>query len=205
MSGTMKGTHETGFTLIELLVAMVIAAIVMTSVYSVYYSQQKSYIVQEQVAAMHQNLRAAMTIMEREIRMAGCNPKGNPSSGAGMLTANSDVIRFKEDYRGQNPGDEPDGFANVTQEEDISYYLLNGSLVRDTSPGVSHTSEEIEDMVIAENISSLNFTYWQGDGVSAATGLDDIRFVQIIVTATNEDGSKTETLQTRIHARNLGI
>ena len=103
----MRGKDIQGFTLIELLVAMVIAAIVMTSVYSVYYSQQRSYIIQEEVAAMHQNLRAAMSIMEREIRMAGCNPTGNAST-VGFLDNQADRIQFTEDVRGKDPGDDQD-------------------------------------------------------------------------------------------------
>jgi prepilin-type N-terminal cleavage/methylation domain-containing protein len=123
MSGTMRGKDVRGFTLIEILVAMVIAAIVMTSVYSVYYSQQRSYIIQEEVAAMHQNLRAAMSIMEREIRMAGCNPTGN-ASNVGFLDNQANRIQFTEDVRGKDPGDPPDGDTGDT-DEDISYYLTD--------------------------------------------------------------------------------
>jgi len=66
--------NKKAFTLIELLLALAISGVVMAGVYSAYYSQQKSYITQEQVAAMQQNLRAAMYIIQREIRMAGCDP-----------------------------------------------------------------------------------------------------------------------------------
>ncbi|UCF72314.1 MAG: prepilin-type N-terminal cleavage/methylation domain-containing protein, partial [Deltaproteobacteria bacterium] len=64
--------NRKAFTLAELLVAMVVVGVVMAAIVSTYYSQQKSYVAQEQVAAMQQNLRAAMFYMEREIRMAGC-------------------------------------------------------------------------------------------------------------------------------------
>ena len=205
MSETMKRNHETGFTLIELLVAMVIAAIVMTSVYSVYYSQQKSYIVQEEVAAMHQNLRAAMTIMEREIRMAGCNPTGAAASVGMQSDISGTSIHFTEDVRGKDPGTPPDGDTGDS-DENISYYLRDADgdgdvddLVRDTGG----TEADIEK-VIAENITSLTFKYLDSDGNETGT-LENIRFVQIIVTATNDDKTKTETLQTRINARNLGI
>ena len=205
MSETMKRNHETGFTLIELLVAMVIAAIVMTSVYSVYYSQQKSYIVQEEVAAMHQNLRAAMTIMEREIRMAGCNPTGAAASVGMQSDISGTSIHFTEDVRGKDPGTPPDGDTGDS-DENISYYLRDADgdgdvddLVRDTGG----TEADIEK-VIAENITSLTFKYLDSDGNETGT-LENIRFVQIIITATNDDKTKTETLQTRINARNLGI
>jgi len=205
MSETMRQNNETGFTLIELLVAMVIAAIVMTSVYSVYYSQQKSYITQEQVAAMHQNLRAAMTVMAREIRMAGCNPTGAAANVGMQSDITGTFIHFTEDVRGKDPGDPPDGDTGDS-DEDISYYLADADgdgdvddLVRDTGG----TEADIEK-VIAENITSLAFAYLDSDGNPTGT-LEDVRFVQITVTATNEDKSKTETLQTRINARNLGI
>ncbi|MCD6266685.1 MAG: prepilin-type N-terminal cleavage/methylation domain-containing protein, partial [Deltaproteobacteria bacterium] len=69
-----KKQNENGFTLVELLVAMAISVIVMASIGYVYYTQQKSYVAQEQISAMQQNLRAAMYYMEREIRMAGFDP-----------------------------------------------------------------------------------------------------------------------------------
>jgi len=205
MSEIMKENNEKGFTLIELLIAMVIAAMVMTSVYSVYSVQQRSYITQEQVAAMHQNLRAAMYFMEREIRMAGCNPKGT-AADAGIVTKDVDRIRFKYDFRGQAPGDPPDGNTKVAQEEDISYFLADADgdgqvddLVRDTG-GV----EENIEKVIAENIASLTFDYLDSSGASTSD-VNNIRFVRITLVASNDDGSKTDTLQTRILARNLGI
>lgn len=201
MSKGMKEKNEKGFTLVELMIAMVISALVMASVYSVYYTQQKSYIVQEEVAAMHQNLRAAMYFMEREIRMAGCDPTGN--AGAGIVQNLTSQIRFTEDVRGKDLGDPPDGAVKLAQEEDISYYLVDGNLVRDTNPD-NVDDEEKKDMVIAENISSLTFAYLDSSG-GAATGLSDIRLVQVTLVASNDDGSKTETLQTRIYARNLGI
>ncbi len=49
-----------GFTLLELVVAMALVGIIMAGVYATYFSQQKSYLVQDQVAAMQQNLRAGM-------------------------------------------------------------------------------------------------------------------------------------------------
>ena len=69
MAGKKKYRDEQGFTFVELLLSMGIAAVVMASIYAVYFSQQKSFTTQEKVAAMHQNVRAAMYYMERDIRM----------------------------------------------------------------------------------------------------------------------------------------
>ncbi len=69
---------DRGFTLTELMVSLVISGVLMTAVYAVFNSQQKSYAVQDQLAASHQNLRAAMNLMVKEIRMAGFDPHQRP-------------------------------------------------------------------------------------------------------------------------------
>ena len=62
---------ERGFTLIELLIAMVIALVVIASISSAFIMQRKTYAVQEQIAEMTQNGRAAMDMLTSEIRMTG--------------------------------------------------------------------------------------------------------------------------------------
>jgi prepilin-type N-terminal cleavage/methylation domain-containing protein len=59
-----------GFTLIELLVAMALAMVIMAGIYRTFMSQQESYVVQDQVAAMQQNLRGAMYVITRDLQMA---------------------------------------------------------------------------------------------------------------------------------------
>jgi prepilin-type N-terminal cleavage/methylation domain-containing protein len=68
---TSKMQGDKGLTLIELLVAMVISAILIAAIYRTFIGQQKIYMVQEQVADMHQNARVAINRMMREIRMTG--------------------------------------------------------------------------------------------------------------------------------------
>ena len=66
-----KSNNSNGFTLIELVVAMFIAGIVSIAIFTAFKSQQKSYLIQDQVAEMQQNLRAAMLMTSRDVRMAG--------------------------------------------------------------------------------------------------------------------------------------
>ena len=70
---------QQGFTLTELLVVMAMTGIVMAAVYSTYKSQQDSYIVQEQVVEMQQNLRAALFLLGKDLMAAGFNPAKNPN------------------------------------------------------------------------------------------------------------------------------
>ena len=128
-------TRKRGYTIVELLVAIAISGIFMGAIYSAYTSQQRATLGQEQVSAMHRNLRSAMYFMEREIRMAGCDPTGK--AGAGISTASVNAISFTEDG---------DGDGAVTN---ITYGLSGSDLVRNGAR-------------IAENIDALNFVYLDG-------------------------------------------
>jgi len=67
---TIRG-KEAGFTLIELMIVLVISSIVIAAIFATFISQQKSYATQTKVSDMQQNARAALTLMERDLRMAG--------------------------------------------------------------------------------------------------------------------------------------
>ena len=224
-------TKKDGFTLSELLVAMVISAVVMAAIYSSYYSQQRSYLVQEQVAAMQQNLRGAMFYMEKEIRMAGCDP--TRAANAGITAANANSISFTEDITDGAAG-APDGDSSDANES-IVYSLATGDLWRNDVNGIG-------DQRIAPNIDALNFVYLDGasppnvlddDGSgNVTTSISQIRSVQITIVArtdrddpqdkytdtssyTNQEGTvilaaqndhfRRRLLTTTIRCRNLGL
>lgn len=191
-----------GFTLIELLVAMAIGSIVMAAIYMTFRSQQQSYLVQEEVAAMQQNLRAAMYYIEKELKTAGCDP--DFTADAALITANANSINFTRDIRGAAVGSHPDGDAN-DPDENITYSLVDADgdgdmdLVRDSGGG---------NILIAENINSLSFVYRDGAG----NVLDDdgggnvnISIPQIRSIDVSLAGTHNKTLATRILCRNLGI
>jgi type IV pilus assembly protein PilW len=170
-----------GFTMIELLVAMVVALLALGAIYSTFLNQQKSYVVQQETAAMHQNIRAAMFYMQREIRMAGCDPTENAS--AGIVTADATSINFTEDVRGDVVGSNSDGVTD-DPNENITYALSANNLVRNTGGG---------NQMVAQNIDALDFVYLDGSsppnvlnpgGVSVPAGsLDQIRSVEITIVA----------------------
>jgi type IV pilus assembly protein PilW len=165
-----------GFTLSELLVALAISGIVMASVYSTYYSQQKSYVAQDQVAIMQQNLRAALYYMEREIRMAGYDPTG--TADASIVSAAADSINFTLDLTNNAGTGDPDGDTG-DPNENITYSLYDSGgdgdddLGRNTGGG---------NQPVAENIDALNFVYLDEDGNVTST-ISDIRSVQISIVA----------------------
>jgi len=139
---------EQGFTIVELLVAMAVSLLALGAIYSTFQSQHKSYLMQEEVAAMQQNIRAAMYHIQREIRMAGCDPTGN--AGAGIVTANADFISFTEDVWDGSDGSDPDGDID-DPNEDITYNL--------DDPDGDGVDDELDrnDQTVAQNLDALNF------------------------------------------------
>jgi type IV pilus assembly protein PilW len=142
---------DNGFTMIELLIGIFISGILAACVVAVYVSQERAAQQVENMSAMQQNLRSALRLMEREIRMAGCDP--TPAGNNGILLANAASIRFESDVRGTVAGSPPDGNIDNTIEpnEDISYVLNGTNLERNNVP-------------IAENVIALDFVYLDRNG-----------------------------------------
>jgi type IV pilus assembly protein PilW len=219
-----------GFTIVELLVAMVVALLAMGAIYSTFLNQHRSYRIQEETAEMQQNLRAAMLYMEREIRMAGCDPIG--TADAGIVKAERALIRFTEDVRGSCSGSDPDGNTD-DPNEDITYSLKEKNLVKNTGGG---------NHVVAQNIDAVDFVYLDGSspphvlndpiigGDVPADKINQIRSVEITIVARTQnpllpsknrsvylnqrgttilppqnDHVSRRCLTTRIKCRNLGI
>src|SRR5262250_4033578 len=73
-----KRKTQSGFTIIEVIVAMAISSVLITAVYQTFHSQQRSYTMQNEAAAMEQNLRGSLYLLTKELRSAGYNP--NPET-----------------------------------------------------------------------------------------------------------------------------
>jgi type IV pilus assembly protein PilW len=203
--------NNRGFTLAELLIGLFVSAVVMTTILSAYYSQNKSYAVQEQVAAMVQNLRAAMDIMIREIRMAGYDPTG--AANAGIVTASTTSITITQDL---------DGDGSVAGDENITYALAD-------SDGDGDNDLERNNNLIAENIDALDFLYLDETNnptavpseikavqitMVAKTGRGDRGYVDSVVYTNQQgtgilgpinDNSRRKRLTAEVRCRNMGL
>ena len=155
----MKKNARDGYTLLEILVAMAIAGVVMGGIYTSFYSQKKSYVTLSEVSKMQQNLRGGMSLMMKEIRMAGCDPTGQ--ANAGIVRATPDLVSFTLDTRGEDANDPPDGDTSDPNER-ITYALydsnrdgVNDTLGRRTGGGSNRPA--------AENMDAINFVYLDED------------------------------------------
>jgi type IV pilus assembly protein PilW len=161
---------ERGFTMVELLVAMAITAVVMAAVYTLYKTQQDSYIAQDQVVEMQQNVRASLYQMARDMRMAGFNPQRAPNvggfvtqlpdDGGGTTTTNSTNIAFTIDQ-------DSNGVIDIdADDEQIAYRLDNA-----TSALQKFRVSDDSWQAVADNISAVDFVYLDLNGADITTSV----------------------------------
>ena len=212
MTGISIINKKDGFSLVELLIYMLMFIVVMGALYSVFIGNTKSYSSQENKMEMVQDLRAAMHLMVGDIRMAGLDP--TDADGIGFVDDADDKydtdgnsIHFTMDF---------DGNGAIDNSEDINYFLRNSGgvqqIVRRTGDG--------NEPVVAENITSLSFTYVFEDGDTGTpdesdgdttNDFEDVRSVQIALTGeTAEVDPVTRQKKTRSQTswaviRNAGI
>jgi prepilin-type N-terminal cleavage/methylation domain-containing protein len=92
-----------GFTLVEMLLALAISSIVLAAIYSVFTIANKNFTTQNVAANVQQNLRSAIGLMARDIRLAGLDPAG--SDNFGIEYASEKTIRLTMDSIDSGSGD----------------------------------------------------------------------------------------------------
>jgi len=186
--------YNKGFSLIELIIAMAISTTVLSGIVAVFHKQVVSHNTERLMVSMQQNVRAAASFMERDIRMARYD-----QSGSGLftiVTANRAQFRFRSDNVVQ------DGV--VSFEEDITYELDNdadGDGIADGTPcNLVRTinvppPDGTRTDVVARNIDALNFDYFDtsvdpvnrlintGTWQVPAGDIPDIRTVRVSIVA----------------------
>ena len=184
---------QRGFTLTELLVVLAMTGIVMAAVYSTYRSQQDSYVVQEQVVEMQQNLRAALFLLGKDLMAAGFNPAKNPNI-KGFLPEIPDDPSTQTSTSATSLAMTADldmnGSINTDDDTEQLAYQFNGGRLEK----FMYVSGAWNWQPVADNIDGVNFVFLDGNGnpldPSTATNLPLIRSVQVTVLA--RTGSETK-------------
>jgi len=166
-----------GFTLIELMIAIAIFGIASAALYASYQHQQDSYLIQEQVTDMQQNLRAGIFFLTQGIKIAGYDP----TEHAGAARHKENITRIAEFKFAVDENDN----GTIENAEKIRYALsrdANRDGRADRFPcnlGREHGSGGLQP--IAENVEALEFLYYLADGTTAANPPNpaDIRSVDV--------------------------
>ncbi len=168
-----------GFTLIELMVAMAITSILLAGIYTTYITQLKSHLTQQLIVEMQQNLRGAMLIIERDIRMAGYDP--NRTAGAGIIRKLANDFEFTMDVTGgENDGidNDNDGGTDGSDPENDEDRFSDGDTgdtneqiryaLNTDAGGFQYLGRELGGagglQPVAEFIDALNFVYLDNTG-----------------------------------------
>jgi len=161
---------------------------------NVFFSTNRLYGNTTQRAGQQMNVRAALSVMVSELRMAGCDPEATDAwAPQPIVTAAQDSIHVQSDY---------DSSATITTgepSETVLYYYDAGaqSVMRDPGTG---------PQMIINNVSACTFTYFDANNNAIAapvsgTTLDQIRSIGINVTTTTPGGGDVQT-DTRVCLRN---
>jgi len=152
-------SNEKGFTLIELMVAVVIALIVMGGTYYAFQFQHRAYITEEKITEMQQNLRAAMLMLERDIRWAGFDPTMNANVGFTAAGATGFTFTFLADSDGLD--NDSDGTPDEVGELETVTYDFNDSY-GDGDMDIRRSTGIV--VPVAENIEAIEYWYTLSDG-----------------------------------------
>lgn len=179
----VKSCHySSGFTLIELLVTMLISSVVIGAIYTTFTQQQKTYTAQDQVVEMQQNLRAGLSIMVSELRMAGYDPQETNNYGVTAASAGSFAFTADVNEDGGNPTAALVG--PPAKENELFQYELYDSAAPVGNDALRRTPG---GSAVANNIFNLEFYYQLSDGTwtttPTASQLSAIRAVKVSILA----------------------
>ena len=143
-------SNKRGMTLIELLVAFVICGMVVAGIYRLLVAHTKAYTVQDQVVEIQQNIRNAMEIMVRDLRMNGFDYDNSTSlvqipNTTSLIQVTGNSITVEYEYYSAGP-------PLVSRKDRVTYSLDGSKLRRQV------TGDVPSDEFLLENVASLVLT-----------------------------------------------
>jgi len=130
-----------GITLLELLVALVMFSIIALGMGRYFVNQNRAFSSQVNSTMTRQDVRAAMDILTRELRMAGYNPAGAAFDG---VEYNTEKLIVRADL---------DGDGSLTGENEDVEYQWNGD------EGVIYRTVGDVKSVLIDKVENFSFEY----------------------------------------------
>ncbi|MCP3892116.1 MAG: prepilin-type N-terminal cleavage/methylation domain-containing protein [Desulfobulbaceae bacterium] len=199
----MKLLKSQGFTLVELMIAIAVGGVVLTAIV-VFFARSLNVYTRENVRAeLQQEMRAALEVMARDIRMAGYDPMR--SGDFFVKNASATRLQFLIDWDEDGVLDPAPAYPDC---ENISYRYSAADqsvqLICGEGTGAADTETLIGDTNI--QVTSLEFDYRDISNLST-TFLNDIRAAVITLSAqipAGRAGMQSRTYTTWVDLRNTG-
>lgn len=190
-----------GFTITEILVAVAIVSIMIMGIFTLYVGQEASYVHQQEILQLQQQMRVALNKIVKEIRMAGYDPQQaneTTPNTFGIQTAAANSIYFTVDTDRDGVVDPDERYRVRVDSSKVEYSDDNGT---------TWQSLTWHSLVAPVEAVSLSFTYYDSDGTVTAV-LQDIRVVRIALTERVKLSGAvsmyySKTLSSRVELRNL--
>jgi type IV pilus assembly protein PilW len=206
-----KRNAQKGFTILEVMIAVAISSVLIAAVYQTFHSQQWSYTMQSEAAAMEQNLRGSLYLLTKELRSAGYNPTQATTNDFRFVTSfpapnNLFVVNYATDHSIVAFTLDTDGNGVIAStpnnNEQIAYRFNN----------VQKRLERFNDMqadptqkweTVASNIDAVYFMYFDQNS-NITTDPADIEYVEISLLARmgKKDSKYTNT---KVYTNKEGI
>ena len=196
--GRMPRSHAVGgrgASLVEMLLASLLLVLVAIPIFGMLEGSSRIFARGDAASGLHQDLRASVDRMVRELRMAGYDPSAT-GVAAFFEVAGATAVRFIADT-------DTDGTTDrIEYAYDAAARTITRQFWRWVGAGWGPGSGPL---VVARNVDSLTFAYFDAtDGPPA--GLVDIRRVTVAVTASKNVagyGRERYTVSSEARARNL--
>jgi type IV pilus assembly protein PilW len=178
----MSRKRDQGFTIIELLVALAVASILMVAISAIFTRTVRLYTLENAKSALQQEMRAALEIIARDVRMAAYNPR-QKKNRFGIKTATATRLHFTSDLDENGVVDPSPSFPDC----EVLSYRFDGvnkgvQIICGEGTGTIDPQTLIGGIDSSIDVTALDFSYRDNAG-QPTTNRTLIRGVIITITA----------------------
>lgn len=160
--------QQAGFTLLELMMGMVVAGIVVAAAFSILTTTSKAMRANEQIVDTQQNLRMAMELLVRDIKLAGF---GNPGVPVGNCSYG--IVPSDQTVTGADSGpDSVQMLVPTIRASGSNRWTLSGPTNSSGTTQITLQPGAVADMV-SSGLTVGSYVSLSGSATAQVTGLDD--------------------------------
>jgi len=159
--------QQAGFTLIELMVGMAVAVIVVAAAFSLLTTTSKAMRANEQIVDTQQNLRMAMELLVRDVKLAGFGNPGVPVGNCSYSIVPSDQTATGLD----NGPDSVQMLVPTIRASGTNRWTLSGPTNSSGTTQITLQPGAVADMV-SSGLTVGSYISLSGSATAQVTGLD---------------------------------